>query len=85
MTGKRILFSIFAAASLAGIAIFAIHRFQLLSGPSVSPQVGERLPMSKNLQTIPDHVGNYDIDGVSFDTEGVIIASDNLKNVQPII
>lgn len=44
-------------------------------------EVARKLPLSKNLQTIADDQGNYDIDGVSFDTEGTIVSGDNSKPV----
>jgi hypothetical protein len=44
-------------------------------------EVARRLPVSKDLKTIPDDHGNYDIDGVSFDTEGTIVSGDNTKAV----
>lgn len=32
--------------------------------------------LSQDLNTIPDQVGHYDMDGVSFDREGVVVGSD---------
>lgn len=52
-------------------------------GGFVRPDVEEKLPLAKDLPTIADEVGNYDIDGVSYDTEGVVVSSD--KNVLPQI
>ena len=44
----------------------------------LSRRVAKHLPIAKNLKTISDQEGNYDLDGVSFDTEGVIISSDSI-------
>jgi hypothetical protein len=44
----------------------------------LSARVANQLPIAKNLKTISDQEGNYDLDGVSFDTEGVIISSDSI-------
>ena len=48
----------------------------------IDPQIRKDLPIAKNLPTIDDKEGNYDIDGVSFDSEGVVVGSDNNKNIQ---
>ena len=68
-----------AGAALAG-AYWLIRR-NWTSAAYISEAVAERLPVAKKLDTIPDVEGNYDIDGVSFDTEGVIVSSDSVKNV----
>lgn len=34
----------------------------------------------QDLKTIPDQVGHYDIDGASFDHEGVVIGGDQTSN-----
>lgn len=48
--------------------------------PRLTRRVARRLPISKSLHTIPDERGNYDLDGVSFDTEGVIVSGDTSKS-----
>lgn len=42
----------------------------------VPRDIASRVPLAKSLSTIPDVQGNYDIDGVSYDSEGVVIGSD---------
>ena len=67
-----------AVAALAGTAYFFRRDLMALAGYQrihVAPHVKKHLPIAKNLPTIPDFDGNYDMDGVSFDTEGVIIGS----------
>jgi hypothetical protein len=66
-------------------AIFALMRTFLRPRAHLSPRVAEKLPLAKPLRTIPDVVGNYDIDGVSFDSEGVIVSGDSDKPVAPPI
>ena len=75
--------SLVAAAGVAAVAgaawyfrnelmgLFGYQRIQ------VAPHVQAKLPIAKDLPTIPDQEANYDIDGVSFDSEGVIVGSDN--------
>lgn len=45
--------------------------------PRMTSHVAENLPVAKNLKTIADTEGNYDLDGVSFDTEGVVVSGDH--------
>lgn len=67
--------------ALAGLAYFYRREIFALLGldrVEVAPHVQEKLPIAKDLKTVPDVEGNYDIDGVSFDSDGVIVGSDNL-------
>lgn len=52
--------------------------------PHLSRRVARRLPLAKHLRTIPDQLGNYDLDGVSYDVEGVIVGGDADKPPPPI-
>ena len=69
----------FAAGTIGAAAAFVTYRFLRQSKPLVAPHVEANLPIAKNLKTIPDVQGNYDIDGVSFDSEGVVVSSDETK------
>jgi hypothetical protein len=75
--------SLIAAAGVAAIAgaafYFRNELMALLGFPktSIAPHVHAKLPIAKDLPTVPDQDGNYDMDGVSFDTDGVIVGSDN--------
>lgn len=77
----------YAPYALAGVAAGAtayfLYRWLTPAAPSIAPHIEENLPVAKDLKTIPDVEGNYDIDGVSFDTEGVIVSSDDNKAVRP--
>lgn len=68
------------AAALAG-GYFAWTRIANRGNPKLRRQIGNRLPVSKNLETISDVRGNYDLDGVSFDTEGVVVSGDANKSL----
>lgn len=66
-------------AALAGAAWYFRNELMGLLGYRrihVAPHVQAKLPIAKDLPTIPDQEANYDIDGVSFDSEGVIVGSD---------
>lgn len=66
-------------AALAGAAWYYRDEWMNLLGLQrvrMTPEVKERLPIAKDLKTIPDQEANYDIDGVSFDSEGVVVGSD---------
>jgi hypothetical protein len=65
----------------AGCVGYLVYRFFRIAEAELSPEIAAKLPISKNLNTIPDQVGNYDMDGVSFDVEGVIISSDSHKTI----
>jgi hypothetical protein len=65
-----------AAGITAGIATYLAFRWLRASAPFIAPEVKQNLPVAKKLKTIPDVEGNYDIDGVSFDSEGVVVSSD---------
>lgn len=65
-----------------GAAGYLLYRY-LNPAPTLHPQIEANLPIAKDLNTIPDMEGNYDIDGVSFDTEGVIVSSDDNKAARP--
>lgn len=64
-----------------GAAAYAFYRWY--TSPTLAPHIKENLPVSQKLKTIPDVEGNYDIDGVSFDAEGVIVSSDDTKAGRP--
>ncbi len=68
----------FVAAGLASTATLYLLYRRFSSNSRMSPHVAENLPIAKNLKTIPDTDGNYDIDGVSFDSEGVVVSGDRL-------
>lgn len=74
-----------AAGLAAGATAYLVYRWMTRSSPYMTPHVEENLPVAKNLKTIPDVEGNYDIDGVSFDSEGVIVSSDDTKQAKPSI
>jgi hypothetical protein len=67
------------------MAIIGLMRAFRRPRAHISRRVAKKLPLAKPLRTIPDVVGNYDIDGVSFDSEGVIVSGDNNKLVAPLI
>lgn len=75
--------SLIASASVAlaaGAAFYFRRELMSLMGyhkVHVAPHIHAQLPIAKDLPTIPDFEGNYDMDGVSFDTEGVIVGSDH--------
>ncbi len=52
--------------------------------PRLSERVARRLPIAKPLRTIPDARGNYDIDGVSYDADGVVVSGDYSKPGLPL-
>ena len=67
-----------AAASFAALAGIAwLYRRQKVP---VSEAVKAQLPIAKNLQTIPDKDAHYDLDGVSFDSEGVVVSSGHYQH-----
>ena len=73
-------------AALAGTAYFFRRELMALLGYQrihVAPHIREHLPIAKDLPTIPDFDGNYDMDGVSFDSEGVIVGSDLSSHAHP--
>lgn len=80
--------SLFAAASVAAMAGAAFYFRRELMGVMgyqkihIAPHIHAQLPIAKDLPTIPDFEGNYDMDGVSFDTEGVVVGSDRQANQQ---
>lgn len=83
---KKSIFAAAGVAAVAGAAYFFRHELMGLAGykrMQMSDDVRAKLPMAKNLQTIPDFDGNYDIDGVSFDTEGVVVGSDRQSQTHP--
>lgn len=66
-------------AAVAGLAYLYRNQLMGLLGyqrVSMSAGVKAQLPIAKDLQTIPDQEANYDMDGVSFDSEGVVVGSD---------
>lgn len=68
----------FLGAVGAGYLAYRLYETQR---SHLDSNVARRLPLAKELNTIADHHGNYDIDGVSFDTEGTIVSGDNSKAV----
>lgn len=73
-------------AALAGTAFLFRHQLMALLGYErihFAPHIREQLPIAKDLQTIPDTEGNYDMDGVSFDSEGVVVGSDRTSHTLP--
>jgi hypothetical protein len=72
-----------AAWLLLGGSLYLLWRFFRTSQASLSPRVKSRLPVAKNLPTILDEQGNYDMDGVSFDTNGVVVSGDGNKSQIP--
>jgi hypothetical protein len=78
---KKTAFSILIGLIAAGGIGYLIYRYFISAKTKISPDVAEKLPMAKDLQTVADGVGNYDLDGVSFDTEGVIVSGDAHKTV----
>lgn len=81
--------SLIAAAGVAAVAgaayyfrseLMALFGYQRIS---YAPHVQAKLPIAKDLPTIDDQAANYDIDGVSFDSEGVIVGSDNQSETLP--
>ena len=75
--------SLFAATSVAAVAGAAFYFRREIMGlmgyrkVHVAPHIHAQLPIAKDLPTISDFDGNYDMDGVSFDTEGVVVGSDH--------
>lgn len=70
--------------AVAGLAYYFrqdIMKMLGLGDMTVSPEVRAKLPIAQPLKTVSDMEGNYDIDGVSFDNEGVIVGSDDTKHV----
>ena len=65
-----------AAGIAAGATTYFLYRWLKPTAPFIAPHVEDQLPVAKNLKTIPDVEGNYDIDGVSFDSEGVVVSGD---------
>ena len=73
-------------AAIAGLAWFYRNELMGLLGyqrVSMSPGVKAQLPIAKDLPTISDQEANYDIDGVSFDSEGVVVGSDKQFEAEP--
>lgn len=69
-----------SGAACAGIAAYFAYRY-FANRPKLSHEVEEKLPLAKHLPTITDFEANYDIDGVSYDIEGVIISGDGVKPI----
>ncbi len=67
--------------AVAGGVSLLLYRAFACPRVYLAPQIKARLPVAKKLPTVRDNDGNYDMDGVSFDSEGVIISSDNIKHV----
>lgn len=68
-----------SVAALAGIAFYFRNELMGLIGYQkihMAPHIQAKLPIAKGFKTVSDYDGNYDMDGVSFDTEGVIVGSD---------
>ncbi len=74
------LFSAVGVAAAAGTAYFFRRELMKIVGYQpihVAPHIRAHLPIAKGLPTIADMDGNYDMDGVSFDSEGVVVGSDH--------
>jgi hypothetical protein len=71
--------------ALAGAGLYLLYRYwRAETAAALSPAVQAKLPTQS--KTIPDGAGNYDIDGVSFDDEGVIVSGDDNKHlVDPML
>ncbi len=69
-----------AAGITASAAFYFLYRWFRTAAPFVASEIERKLPVAKNLKTIPDAAGNYDIDGVSFDSDGVVVGSDKNRN-----
>jgi hypothetical protein len=66
--------------ALAGAGLYLLYRYwQSETAATLSPTVQHKLPTQN--ETIADPQGNYDIDGVSFDDEGVIVSGDDNKHL----
>ena len=73
------------AIGAAGIGAYFLYRWLRPLAPYIASEVEQNLPIAKDLETIPDLRGNYDLDGVSFDTDGVIVSGDNNKMAKPTL
>ena len=74
-----------SAAAFAGAAYFFRRELMALVGHRqiyMAPHIRQNLPIAKELLTISDFDGNYDLDGVSFDSEGVVVGSDQQTHAQ---
>ncbi len=81
MRNNQFVMARFAITLIAGGGLFLLYRFWKNQSTTISADIREKLPNEKHLDTIPDSFGNYDIDGVSFDTEGVIVSGDDNKHL----
>ena len=84
---------LFIALAAAGLFFYVARKtgaldeiVRFVTGrPYLDDAVAEKLPLVQERETIRDIEGNYDLDGVSYDDEGVIVGSDNNKTlVAPI-
>lgn len=76
---NRSLIAAVGVAAVAGAAFYFRNELMNLIGYQrihVMPHIQANLPIAKNLKTVSDMDGNYDMDGVSFDSEGVVVGSD---------
>ncbi len=80
MTNRSWSFLPWAVGSI-GAGYLAYRWFSSYRNADANLSVADKLPIAKDLQTIPDVQGNYDIDGVSYDDEGVIVSGDNNKTI----
>lgn len=81
MTNRR-LASLLMGLGITTFTVRAlVKKYANSGGVVIDPKIKKDLPIAKNLQTIDDKEGNYDIDGVSFDSEGVVVSSDNNKEL----
>ena len=74
----------FLTFAFGAFASYVLYRFWYSQLTHLSPSVQKKLPITKPLNTIHDSEGNYDIDGVSFDVEGVIVSGDDNKHLNPM-
>jgi hypothetical protein len=68
--------------ALTGAGLYFLYRYWHQESALIPHGVRNQLPDQN--RTIMDLEGNYDIDGVSFDVEGVIVSSDDNKHIDPM-
>ena len=73
--------TILSLAALGGLGYLLYRRYT--QSTHLAPHIKSNLPLAKKLKTVTDNEANYDIDGVSFDTNGVIISGDDNKPERP--
>lgn len=76
---------VLAITATFALGVVYFLQIQRANTPRLSRRVARRLPVANPLRTIPDHDGNYDLDGVSYDVEGVIVGGDASKAKSPLM